>query len=93
MSRGGRPIHSRYADNTPVYEGEQPSRIRGPDPDAKGLHTVLRHDPQSTTERIKVVSTTKPAIRCATWTSQVLPTRVVGYVLSTSSRPTNIAGP
>jgi hypothetical protein len=39
------PIHSRYADGTPVYEGEQPPRLPDhPDPAAKGPHTVLRWD-------------------------------------------------
>ncbi len=38
-------IHSVYQDGTPVYEGEQPARIAGPDPPAQGLpHSVLRWD-------------------------------------------------
>jgi RHS repeat-associated protein len=40
----GRPVHSRYADKTVVYEGQQPRRISGPDPAAEGAHTVLRID-------------------------------------------------
>ena len=42
---GGPRIHSRYADQTPVLEGQQPPRIAGPDPAAQGPHSVLRHDP------------------------------------------------
>jgi hypothetical protein len=40
----GPRIRSKYADNTPVYQGQQPPRIRGPDPAAQGGHSVLRHD-------------------------------------------------
>jgi RHS repeat-associated protein len=41
----GPKIHSRYADSTPVYEGQQPPRIKGPDLAAGGNpHTVLRPD-------------------------------------------------
>jgi RHS repeat-associated protein len=40
----GRPVRSRYADGTPVYEGEQPPRIQGPAPEAMGQHSVLRWD-------------------------------------------------
>jgi hypothetical protein len=43
-SRGKPRFHSRYADQTPVFEGQQPPRISGPDPMAKGPHTVLRND-------------------------------------------------
>jgi hypothetical protein len=38
-------FHSRYGDQTPVLEGQQPPRINGPDPVAQGPHTVLRYDP------------------------------------------------
>lgn len=38
------PIRSRYSDGTPVYEGRQPPRISGPDPQAQGPHSVLRRD-------------------------------------------------
>src|SRR5437667_10523978 len=43
---GSKPrFHSRYADQTPVLEGQQPPRIGGgPDPAAQGPHTVLRYD-------------------------------------------------
>jgi len=49
LNRGGgggdRPIHSRYSDGTPVYKDERPSRLsQGPDPDATGAHSRLRHD-------------------------------------------------
>src|SRR5262249_42880623 len=37
-------IHSRYPDGTPVFEGEQPPKIKGPDPNAEGPHTVLQFD-------------------------------------------------
>jgi hypothetical protein len=37
-------IHSRYSDGTPVYEGQQPGKITGPDPSADGPHTVLKMD-------------------------------------------------
>ncbi|MGQ0777444.1 MAG: DUF6531 domain-containing protein [Pseudonocardiales bacterium] len=41
----GCSIHSRYPDGTPVYEGQQPGRISGPDRAANGApHTVLRWD-------------------------------------------------
>jgi hypothetical protein len=40
----GPKIHSRYADNTPVYEGQQPPRIKKPDPAAEGPHSVIRYD-------------------------------------------------
>jgi hypothetical protein len=40
----GPRIRSRYADNTSVYEGQQPPRIKGSDPAAQGAHSVLRHD-------------------------------------------------
>ncbi|MEU0632857.1 hypothetical protein [Streptomyces sp. NPDC005989] len=40
----GRPIHSRYPDGSPVYEGEQPGKIRRPDPEATGPHTVIQRD-------------------------------------------------
>ena len=43
-----RPIHSRYPDGTPVFEGEQPGKIAGPDPAAgDNPHTVLQRDPVS----------------------------------------------
>ncbi len=39
------PIHARYADGTPVYEGEQPPRLPDHrDPAAGGPHTVSRWD-------------------------------------------------
>ncbi len=43
---GGRPIHSRYADGTLVYEDQQPPRFGEPRPDAsaQGPHTQLRWD-------------------------------------------------
>ena len=42
----GPRIHSRYADGTPVFEGQQPPRITGPEAAAQGKpHTVLRWDP------------------------------------------------
>jgi RHS repeat-associated protein len=42
----GPPVHSRYADGTPVFEGRQPPRISGPEASARGYpHTVLRWDP------------------------------------------------
>lgn len=38
-------IRSRYADGTPVLDGQQPPRITGPDPAAAGRpHSVLRRD-------------------------------------------------
>lgn len=37
-------IHSKYHDGTPVYEGQQPPRVPGPDPAATGPHIVLRID-------------------------------------------------
>jgi hypothetical protein len=45
----GQPIRSRYADNTPVFEGQQPARLPAYsssfDPAAQGqAHTVLRWD-------------------------------------------------
>jgi hypothetical protein len=40
----GPQIRSKYADHTPVYQGQQPARIKGPDPAAQGAHSVLRHD-------------------------------------------------
>ena len=43
-SHEGARIHSRYADGTPVYEGRQPGKIRGPAPEATGPHTVLARD-------------------------------------------------
>jgi len=41
---GGPPISSRYADGVPVFKGQQPPRITGPDTNAQGPHTVLRQD-------------------------------------------------
>jgi hypothetical protein len=42
---GGRPsVHSRYADDTLVYEGQQPPRVEGPVSGAQGPHTALRWD-------------------------------------------------
>jgi hypothetical protein len=42
---GGPPVHSRYPDGTPVHEGQQPGKIRGPDPAAAGApHTVVKWD-------------------------------------------------
>ena len=46
-SRGtpsGPAIHSRYRDSTPVYEGQQPARITGPDLAAGGPHSRIRWD-------------------------------------------------
>jgi hypothetical protein len=41
----GCPIHSRYPDGTPVYEGQQPGKIAGPNPAAGGSpHTQLKWD-------------------------------------------------
>ena len=38
-------IHSRYADGTPVYKGQQPGKIAGPDPAAGDApHTVFQQD-------------------------------------------------
>jgi RHS repeat-associated protein len=39
-------IHSKYADGTTVYKGEQPSRLGAPkpDPSAEGAHSRLRWD-------------------------------------------------
>ena len=37
-------IHSRYGDGTPVFDGQQPSRIAGPNSKAEGSHTALRYD-------------------------------------------------
>ncbi len=49
MSTPDRTIHSRYADGTPVFEGQEPNRLPGgnrPLPDAKatGPHSQLRWD-------------------------------------------------
>jgi hypothetical protein len=39
------PIHSRYADGTAVFKGQQPPRISGPDFSAAGCpHSVIRWD-------------------------------------------------
>ena len=43
------PIHSQYADGTPVYRGQQPPKLPGgsrplPDPEAVGAHTRLQWD-------------------------------------------------
>ena len=39
------PIHSRYPDGTPVYRGQQPGRVTGPDPAAGGApHTRIQWD-------------------------------------------------
>jgi RHS repeat-associated protein len=48
-SRGGGanpPIHSRYSDATPVFEGQQPPKlgVARPTPSAQGGHTQLRWD-------------------------------------------------
>lgn len=41
----GRRIHSRYADGTVVWEGQQPPRLSGPDPAARSMpHSVIRWD-------------------------------------------------
>jgi hypothetical protein len=40
----GPALHSRYGDGTPVYKGQQPPGISGPDAEAEGPHTVLRWD-------------------------------------------------
>jgi hypothetical protein len=41
----GPSIHSRYPDGTPVYDGQQPGRTKGPDPAANGApHTRLQWD-------------------------------------------------
>lgn len=38
-------VHSAYADGTPVYEGQQPPRVRGPDAAVGGApDTVLGWD-------------------------------------------------
>ena len=38
-------IHSQFPDGIAVHEGQQPSKIRGPNPAAKGFpHTVLKVD-------------------------------------------------
>lgn len=44
VGTGDGPIRSRYADGVPVYQGQQPPRISGPDPQATGPHSVLRWD-------------------------------------------------
>jgi hypothetical protein len=48
---GGRKVHSKYADGTPVYEGEQPPRLGEPKPKPdnngrlpEGEHSQLRWD-------------------------------------------------
>jgi hypothetical protein len=45
---GDRPdptIHSRYPNGTPVYEGQQPGKIQGPDPLAAGApHSRVQWD-------------------------------------------------
>jgi hypothetical protein len=42
---GGPKVHSKYADGTPVLEGQQPARLpTGPDSAAEGPHTRLRWD-------------------------------------------------
>jgi hypothetical protein len=38
-------VHSRYPDGVVVLEGQQPGKIRGPDPAAEGApHTMLKMD-------------------------------------------------
>lgn len=37
-------IYAKYADGTPVYKSDRPSRISGPDTNAIGPHSVLRWD-------------------------------------------------
>lgn len=42
-------IHSRYADGTPAFQGQEPARLPGdsrplPDPEASGAHSQLRWD-------------------------------------------------
>jgi hypothetical protein len=49
MSTSDPTIHSRYADGTPVFEGQAPNRLPGghrpmPDPTATGPHSQLRWD-------------------------------------------------
>jgi RHS repeat-associated protein len=44
LGPNGPRVHSRYADQTPAFEGQQPPRIKGPEPTAEGPHSVLRHD-------------------------------------------------
>lgn len=41
---GGPAVRSVYSDGTRVLQGQQPARVRGPDPSAQGPHTVLRRD-------------------------------------------------
>ena len=38
------PVHSRYADGTPVFRRQKPPRISAPDPAAIAPHSVLRWD-------------------------------------------------
>jgi RHS repeat-associated protein len=45
LPEGSNRYHSRYADGTPIFEGEVPPRISGPNEAAQGRpHTVLRWD-------------------------------------------------
>lgn len=37
-------IYAKYADETPVYKSDRPSRISSPDTNAIGPHSVLRWD-------------------------------------------------
>jgi hypothetical protein len=56
-----RDIHSRYADGTPVYEGQQSDRFgaSGATPEAEGApHTAIRWD--GTNERIYATRTFGP---------------------------------
>jgi hypothetical protein len=40
-----RRVHARYADGLPVFDGDEPPRISGPDPLAAGrAHSVIRWD-------------------------------------------------
>ncbi|MCG8420235.1 MAG: hypothetical protein MJE77_20070, partial [Proteobacteria bacterium] len=41
---GGPAVRSVYSDGTRVLQGQQPPRIRGPEPSAQGPHSVLRRD-------------------------------------------------
>ena len=44
VARGGPAVRSVYSDDTRVLQGQQPPRIRGPEPSAQGPHSVLRRD-------------------------------------------------
>jgi len=45
VNSANQKVHSKYSDGIKILEGEQPSRIKGPDPAAQGNpHTVLKWD-------------------------------------------------